>query len=252
MALWVLLFLPGMLWTDLQLDGVKRGGLANQPRERFPHPGSIIAANFTSPVDAIYLAAIFDPVFTVSYPNTRLVQKVGLLGAIMRALGSVHTVPPPDARLVSIKTLLKQYPGRVVAVFPECSTTNGKGILPLSPSLLHTPPDVLIFPVSIRYSHSDVTTPLPSRWMRFLWNLLSRFTTTIRVRVAEGQVNLTSAHTNGHIPPPGENREPLSVEEQKVLDRVGEALARLSRVKKVALTMDDKTAFITALTKKKA
>lgn len=249
--------IPGIWWIDLQLDGVKRGTLANQPRERVPHPGSIIAANFTSPIDAIYLATIFDPVFTVSYPGSRQVQKIGLLGAVMKALAPVRTSPPRGAKLVDIKDLLKEYPDRVIAIFPECGTTNGKAILPFSPSVLQCPPDIHIFPVSIRYTPSDVTTPIPGQWFGFLWNLLSRPTTCIRVRIAEGQVNSAAAQTNGVSEHPdlrhrNENGAAISGNEQRLLDRIGEALARLSRVKRVGLTLKDKEAFIGALRGKKA
>lgn len=259
MALWGMMGIPGIWWVDLQLDGVKRGTLADQPRERVPHPGSIIAANFTSPVDAIYLSAIFDPIFTVSYPGTRKVQHIGLLGAVIMALSPVRTAPPKNARLVDIKDLLDEYPDRVIAVFPECGTTNGKAILPFSPSIVQCPPDVHIFPVSIRYTPSDVTTPVPGQWLTFLWNLLSRPTTCIRVRIAEGQMNSATAHTNGVTS--GTSHElryrnsantPVSSDEQRVLDRIGEALARLSRVKRVGLTLEDKTAFVNALNGKKA
>lgn len=244
---------------DLQLDGVKRGTLADQPRERVPHPGSVIAANFTSPIDAIYLAAIFDPVFTVSYPNTREVQHIGLLGAVVKALSPVRTAPPKGAKLVDIKDLINQYPNRVIAVFPESGTTNGKAILPFSPSIVQCPADVHIFPVSIRYTPSDVTTPVPGQWFKFLWNLLSRPTTCIRVRIAEGQMNTAVAKTNGiststaptDLRYRNEAGADVTPEEQRVLDRIGEALARLSRVKRVGLTLKDKTAFVDAINGKK-
>jgi 1-acyl-sn-glycerol-3-phosphate acyltransferase len=253
-----LMAIPGIWWIDLQLDGVKRGTLADQPRERFPHPGSVIAVNFSSPIDAIYLAAIFDPIFTISYPNTRRVQRVSLLGAVLAALSPVRTAPPKNAKLVEIKDLLASNPGQIVAVFPECGTTNGKAILPFSPSILQTPADVHIFPVSIRYTPSDVTTPVPGKWFRFLWDLLSRPTTCIRVRIAEGQINTSAAQVNGvSHSAPAELRQrndvsaDVSAEEQRVLDRVGEALARLSRVKRVGLTMKDKASFVDALASKK-
>lgn len=259
MALWGLMAIPGIWWVDLQLDGVKRGTLADQPRDRFPHPGSVIAANFTSPIDAIYLAAIFDPVLTVSYPGTRLVRRVGLLGAITNALGPVRTAPPKANNLVPLADILRDFPGRVVAIFPECGTTNGKAILPFSPSLLGAPSDVQIFPVSLRYTPSDVTTPVPGQWVRFLWNLLSRPTTLVRVRIAEGQANSSAAQTNGASSAlegsGARSRQAdgdLSGNEQKVLDRIGEALARLSRVKRVGLTMKDKAAFVDAVKGKKA
>jgi hypothetical protein len=249
--------IPGIWWVDLQLDGVKRGTLADQPRERFPHPGSVIAANFSSPIDAIYLAAIFDPIFTISYPDTRKVQRVSLLGAVLAALSPVQTGPPRNAKLVEIKDLLDSNPGQIIAVFPECGTTNGKAILPFSPSILQTPADVHIFPVSIRYTPSDITTPVPGKWFRFLWDLLSRPTTCIRVRIAEGQINTSAAKTNGvtssssELRNRGDASSSVSPDEQRVLDRVGEALARLSRVKRVGLTMKDKAAFVDALNGKK-
>lgn len=255
-ALWGLMAIPGIWWVDLQLDGVKRGTLSEQPLDRFPHPGSVIAANFTSPIDAVYLAAIFDPVFALAYPGTRRLQHVGLLAAIAAALGPVRTAPPPGAVLVDLEDLLREHPDRVIAIFPECGTTNGKAILPLSPSLLRCPSDAHLFPVSIRYAPSGVTTPVPGRWLVFLWNLLSRPTTCIRVRVAEGQLGAAAA-SNGT----GELRRrradvdadaasDISSQEQRVLDRVGEALARLSRVKRVALTMKDKAAFVEALNRR--
>ncbi|KAG5995198.1 hypothetical protein E4U54_002912 [Claviceps lovelessii] len=263
-ALWGLMAIPGIWWVDLQLDGVKRGTLADQPLERFPHPGSVLAANFTSPIDAVYLAAIFDPIFTVSYPGERRVQRVSLLGAIMHALGPVQTAAPAGAKLLPLKHLLDEYPDRVIAVFPECGTSNGKAILPFSPSLVETPANVPMFPVSIRYTPPDVTTPVPGRWLGFLWNLLSRPTSCIRVRVAESQMNTAAAakpiHSAGSISPNGHGRTDLKLrrsggggahsdcgpEEQRVLDRIGEALARLGRVKRVGLTMNDKVAFVSA------
>ena len=241
--------IPGIWWVDLQLDGVKRGTLADQPRDRFPHPGSIIAANFTSPIDAVYLAAIFDPVFTLSYPDERRVRKVSLLGVVAAALGPVRTAPPPGAKLLELTQLLERYPDRIILVFPECGTTNGKAILPLSPSVLQTPPDIHIFPVSLRYTPADVTTPVPRQYLKFLWSLLSQPTTCIRVRVAEGQFNMAAARTNG-VPADVKFRgasNGITGEEQRVLDRIGEALARLGRVKRVGLSLKDKAAFIQAL-----
>ncbi|OAA58226.1 Phospholipid/glycerol acyltransferase [Cordyceps fumosorosea ARSEF 2679] len=259
-ALWCLLGVPGIWWVDLQLDGVKRGTLADQPRRRFPHGGTVIAANCTSPVDVVYLAAVFDPVFTLSYPGTRRVRRVGLLAAVLATLAPPPTTAPgPAEDLVSVADLLREYPDRPIALFPECTTTNGKAILPLSPSLLACPPDVLVFPVSLRYTPADVTTPVPGRWVAFLWNLLSRPTTCIRVRIAEGRFNTAAASTNGVSPAvSGELRArggtsgEVTAEEQRVLDTIAEALARLGRVKRVGLTVEDKAAFVRALSRKRS
>lgn len=196
--LWGLMAIPGIWWVDLQIDGVKRGTLASSPRERVPYPGSVIAASFTSPLDVLYLAAVFDPVFTISYPGTRKVKRVGLLNALAYAF-SAPVLDLPGKGLTDVKSLLEEYPDRIIAVFPEGSTTNGRGILPLTPSLTTTPADKRIFAVSLRYTPPDITTPVPGIGgvVGFLWKLLSRPWHQIRVRIAEGVRN--EKLTNGYV-----------------------------------------------------
>ncbi|KAI0552216.1 hypothetical protein F4679DRAFT_102926 [Xylaria curta] len=255
--LWALLGIPGIWWVDLQLDGVKRGSLSQQPADRFPRERAVIAAQFTSPVDAVYLAAIFDPIFVVSYPGTRKVQRVSLFRAMALALAP-PTTAVPRMGLITLRALVEQNPHRVIAVFPEMTTTNGKGILPFSPSLLSCPADATIFPVSMRYTPADITTPVPGAWMPFLWNLLSKPTHYIRVRVAEGVSN-TSVATNGVTHPEMEDRagsggdggEDVTPEERRLLDHVAESLARLARNKRVGLTLSDKAAFVEVWSKGK-
>lgn len=261
LLLWGMLGIPGVWWVDLQLDGVKRGSLSQQPPSRVPHPGSVIAAQFTSPVDALYLAAIFDPVFAVSYPRTRRVRRVSLFQAIALALSPPALEPPASAKLTTLRALVERNPHRVVAVFPEMSTTNGKGILPFSPSLLSAPAEAKIFPVSMRYTPPDITTPVPGAYATFLWNLLSRPTHCIKVRIADAVLNTPAAASRGSADGASEEEEgadggsyarqeeDLTPDEKRVLDRVGEDLARLARNKRVGLTLRDKIAFVEAWNK---
>ncbi|KAJ3940056.1 Lysophosphatidic acid:oleoyl-CoA acyltransferase 1 [Colletotrichum fioriniae] len=227
--LWGMMGIPGIWWVDLQLDGVRRGTLADQPPQRFP-------------------------------TRAPSVEQISLLRAVFYALAPVRFAPPPSSsrKLTDLAALVARYPDRVVVVFPEGGTTNSKGVLPFTPSLLAVSPEVRIFPVSIRYTPADVTTPIPGRWAKFLWDLLSRPTTCIRVRVAESILNSSAAQTNGvsssvagdtaqrRIGAGGGDAPALSIEEQRVLDKVGEALARLCRNKRVGLTLRDKSAFIEA------
>lgn len=270
LLVWALLAIPQIWWGDLQLDGVKRGSLSQQPPGRMPSapPASLIAASFTSPVDAVYLAAVFDPIFTVSYPRSRKVSKVGLWGAIWHALSPAQLrAGPPDGGLTTLDALLAENPGRVVAVFPECATTNGQGILPFSPSLLAAPAEAKIFPVSIRYASPAITTPVPGAWASFLWRLLSRPTHVMRIRIAEavyntsGAVNGVSEASGVDLPArseggsrsggnSGEEPTKITAEERRVLDRVAENLARLGRNKRVGLTIEDKAKFVEAWKRK--
>ncbi|KAI9734087.1 MAG: hypothetical protein M1818_007025 [Claussenomyces sp. TS43310] len=273
--LWMILGVPGIWWIDLQIDGVKKGSLGRGNADRVPEPSNVIASSFTSPIDSLYLAAIFDPIFTVSYPHTRQVQYISLLGSILRALSGPQEYPPPGARLVDLRTLVAEHPKRVIVVFPECTTTNGKGILPFSPSLVTLLPTTKIFPVNLRYTPSDITTPLPGTYLSFIWNLLSQPTHCIRVRIAEVVYNTgkfadldkkeryltNSLDTLGEDPAMMSSTETLTnvtsqndeikPHERRVLDKVGEALARLGRVKRVGLTLKDKAAFVEAWSKRR-
>lgn len=230
-----------------------------------PQPGSVIASSFTSPIDAVYLAAIFDPVFTASYPSTRQVECISLLQAVLRAFAPPSTQPAPRACMVDMATLVQTYPNRAIVMFPECTTTNSRAILPLTRALSAVPPSIKIFPVSLRYTPVDVVTPVPGTYLSFLWTLLSRPTHCIRVRIAECVV---SGHRPLDTPPARSTRRStyntnyldtldqdpaingdVTAAENALLDHVGESLARLGRVKRVGLGVKEKQDFVRLWTK---
>ncbi|KAK3702183.1 Lysophosphatidic acid:oleoyl-CoA acyltransferase 1 [Vermiconidia calcicola] len=192
--LWCILGIPGVWWIDIQVDGVRRGSLSQFPRGRLPSPGTIIASSYTSPLDILYLSAIFDPIFTVSSPGSRLVRPVTIEGA----LASTFALNPPfpfnnQNPAQRLSDLIKQNPTRTLVVFPESTTSNARGILKSSHSLLSASASTSIFPVSLRYTPTDIVTPIPG-WLevaRFIWRLNSRPTHCIRVRIG-APVSLTS------------------------------------------------------------
>ncbi|CAI7614561.1 unnamed protein product [Penicillium pancosmium] len=256
-ALWCILGVPSIWWIDLQVDGVRKGSLSKHQQARLPQPGSVIASSFTSPIDAVYLAAIFDPIFTASYPNTKQVERISLLQAILRAFAPPSISPAPGTTLVDVSSLVSKYPNRPIVIFPECTTTNSRGILPLSQSLLGVPSKTKIFPVSLRYTPVDVVTPLPGSYVSFIWTLLSKPTHCIRVRIAEAVQRGASAID---LPPARSTRKStfetnyldtldqvdgeVSGADSALLDQVGEALARLGRVKRVGLGVKEKVDFV--------
>jgi 1-acylglycerol-3-phosphate O-acyltransferase len=217
----------------------------------------VIASSFTSPIDAVYLAAIFDPVFTASYPNTRQVERISLLQATLRAFAAPSTHPEPSTKLVDVAALVEKYPNRPIVIFPECTTTNGRGILPLSHALLGVPSKTKVFPVSLRYTPVDVVTPLPGSYISFLWTLLSKPTHCIRVRIAECVMNTRSAvdapparstrqstYSSNYLDTLEQDEGGVTAGEKAFLDNVGEALARLGRVKRVGLGVKQKQEFV--------
>ncbi|CAA9963192.1 hypothetical protein PTNB73_06697 [Pyrenophora teres f. teres] len=278
-VLWLMAGIPGVWWVDLQVDGVKRGQL-NPASNYYPKAGSVIASSFTSPLDPLYLAGIFQPIFTRSYPHHRYVERITLFRAILLAFSPPALTPQDPSKLVSLKQLTQENPNRIICVFPETTTTNGRGILPLCPSLLSADGKTKIYPVNLRYTPQDVTTPVPGGYLSWFWGLLSKPTHQMRVRIASRVYNNSNQDTperqklaekasgyetnifdqpefrNGasgkhgeggdgmHVDVGGAVQREVSEQEQKVLERVAEDLARLGRVKRVGLGVEDKVAFL--------
>lgn len=284
--LWCILGIPGVWWVDLQIDGVRRGSLAKKEGGvvgsaggkgsarlvnggYLPGPGTIIAASHTSPLDVLYLAAIFDPIFTQSYANSRKVRPLTIESAL---LSCFTTTPAPKdgnkSNLPTLTALHRANPSRILVVFPEATTSNSRSILALTPSLLSAAQGTKVFPVSLRYTPNDVVTPLPG-WReaaKFAWRLGSRGTHCIRVRISKAKVVGVAGGEGGKGSGSGfernffdtlqvegrssrgegedEGEESLTEVEKKALDAVADDLARLGRVKRVELGVREKAKFV--------
>jgi len=165
--------------------------------------------------------------------------------------------------MLDLQTLTAQNPKRYVVVFPECTTSNGRAILPFSPSLLSASPKTKIYPVSLRYTSPDITTPIPHTYFTFLWNLCSRPTHCIRTRIAEyvynpatkqansvtSAVDATDVSSEADTLVGSDEDIGMNKEERAFLDKIAEALARLGRVKRVGLGVKEKQDFVAMWTK---
>ncbi|TKA63050.1 hypothetical protein B0A55_12226 [Friedmanniomyces simplex] len=309
---WCLLGIPGVWWIDLQVDNVRRGSLSQTPRGRLPYPGTIIASSYTSPLDVLYLAAIFDPIFTQSYRNSRLVRPITQETALancfsitnpLELVGAAAAATAAGQKTLPLADLVKQNPTRIIVLFPESTTSNGRGILKLSPSLLSAAQDTKVFPVSLRYTPADVVTPIPGWFeaLRFIWRLNSGQTHCIRVRIGKATTiarglslsaspsttTTNSSALSGVSSSPSQARSRATADrasvgrgsfesnffdtlqaspaqkvagdisddegngavteaERRVLDAVAEDLARLGRVKRVDLGVEEKARFVEA------
>lgn len=219
----------------------------------------------------LYLAAIFDPIFTQSYPGSRRVTPLSLEGA----LAACFSMPTSADQTVELADLVAQNPQRVVVVFPESTTSNGRGVLRLSPSLLSAGKKTSIYPVSLRYTPADVVTPIPGaiEAARFLWKLCSRQTHCIRVRVGIPlTLNQQQAASEDASREASRGRQKkaydtnffdsfqsseddsaadgLAPAERRALDVVTESLSRLGRAKTLGLGVEEKTRFVDAWTGK--
>ncbi|KAF1961964.1 hypothetical protein CC80DRAFT_531723 [Byssothecium circinans] len=254
----IILTIPGVWWVDLQVDGVKRGRLAEN-KHHLPRAGTIIAASFTSPLDPLYLAGIFTPVFTRSWVGEKKVEVISLFRAICLAFSKPELEPPTNAKLITLSELTERFPDSIICVFPETTTTNGRGILRFSPSLLTVNPRTKIYPVHVKYTPGDITTPVPGTVLSWTWRLLSKPTHVMRVRIARQIYNNTADpdaarasavdsgfNTNIFDGPQMRNGvgTPEKERELEWLESVREDFARLGRVKRTALGAEEKVAFV--------
>lgn len=149
--LWLILGIPGIWWIDLQVDGVKKGSLAQTPRSRLPGARTVIVSSHMSPIDVLYLAAIFDPVFTESFAGVKGVKAVSLAQAMALCFCKPRIKPDEGEEVQSLESMVTRNKQRCIVVFPEATTSNGRSILRLAPSVLSAGQDTRVFPVSLRY-----------------------------------------------------------------------------------------------------
>jgi 1-acylglycerol-3-phosphate O-acyltransferase len=120
----------------------------------------------------------------------------------------------------------------------------------------------------MRYTAPDITTPIPGSFLTFLWNLCSKPTHCIRIRIAEAVYNTSSSQKiSSSVKTPSyrtnyldsmqdetvsnadtlvgeESDGPTTKDEKAFLDSIGIALARLGRVKRVGLGVKEKQEFV--------
>lgn len=248
-----------------------------------PAAGSVVASSHTSPLDILYLATILDPIFTQTYPGSKLVRPISLPAALLSCFSSPPTRLPPASskeagQLTTLSALTAKNPSRITVVFPEATPSNGRAILTLTPALLSASPRTKIYPVSLRYTPTDIVTPLPGLIpaLHFTWSLLASSTHCIRTRigaavrnppadaVAEQRSSSSSssggASNSGRRPGGGYESnyfdtlqrdsadegedDGLLEPERRVLDMVADSLARLGRVKRVGLGAREKARFV--------
>lgn len=191
------------------------------------------------------------------------------------ALAGCFSLVTSPGETVQLSRLVAQNPKRVIVVFPEGTTSNGRGVLRLSPSLLSASKSTHIYPVSLRYTPADVVTPIPGsvEAFRFLWKLCSRQTHCIRVRfglpmtllqqqkaiepgreASRGRDKRNSYDTNFfdsfEKDDANTSEDGLTGAEGRALDVVAESLSRLGRAKTLGLGLEEKTKFVDAWTGK--
>jgi hypothetical protein len=234
LAVRLLLLLLGFYFIESKWVSLKRGkALKNYadvwPRGRTISHGDLLICNHVSYVDLLYLYFRFNPVFTsvcIEADDTYYLTNVSLIGALWNIINpSKKTSADTFKDIRSIIEYAKVNKFGPVIVFPEGSTSNGRGLLKFIAPIVQE-----IFESSISfhlvgfkyhyesYSPSYTVGSLPLH----LFQLCNQLYNTLEVR---------------YLVPDDSN-------EIKTYDALVEAFSTILRVPKTAISYEDKIDFV--------
>lgn len=156
----------------------------------FLRPGSLVIANFTSPLDAIILASQYRCIFLINSNENRFEAMTAVAAACqaLRLPQSGKTGLPLDVVVNTAKQT-----GAIVVYFAEGTTSNGKALLPLKDMdpFIFKNINSEIYPAAFRYTPSYLSTPLPKSILGFIWQILtSSWSYAVSIKIARGPVVL--------------------------------------------------------------
>ncbi|WBW74281.1 1-acylglycerol-3-phosphate O-acyltransferase Vps66 [Schizosaccharomyces osmophilus] len=127
--------------------------------------GDIVAVNHTSPVDILSVSSLFDCVFVQANCKSSNVLPVSSITAFFSCFSRLNLMlSPPKRDLRPLSEICKDATknGKVVILFPEGSTTNGRGLCKLTKCLESAGSTDRIFCLYIRYLPAAITLSIPS------------------------------------------------------------------------------------------
>ncbi|ETW84557.1 hypothetical protein HETIRDRAFT_171061 [Heterobasidion irregulare TC 32-1] len=282
------LFILGFLWIPVETVTRKRGRVGKTEESWTPRAGDLIVSNWVSWIEILWLAFRFNPVFVLpvssqitplpaSRESTPVMKTPGRrTGTGSAAIHSTSTrsantpIPITGFRRVSLLSIicatgqvplldsaakassleeLRKTVDRPIVVFPECTTSNGRGLLRFAEIFTdrHVPiKGYKVFVMCIRYdpptafsptpSHSIPTSSNPLPHLFELATALKPLTASVRLlSMSESPSSpsfLVNEVTSGDF-----GRDPLS-------SACGALIAQLGKLKRVGMGWEDKAAFL--------
>lgn len=177
-----------------------------------PKSGDVLIVNQSSPIDIMILTYLYPSAIFTSCDSEMLFETQSALSAFMARFNCKRV-----RKGCTINDLLSdrsRFQDRVIVVFPECTTSNNRGLLAFCPLMLDR-----AFVMSIKYNNpAYLSTPIPKTYWSFLWALASLLSHSCRLKGSSQQLELDFAG----------------------------AIARFARVPKTNLGIDQKEEFLEA------
>jgi hypothetical protein len=279
------LFILGISWISVEQVTRKRGrGIGTNERWK-PRAGDIIVSNWASWIDVLWLSISFNPIFVLpiseaipehsrSSTPTKLspgrrtgtgsayirssdiatVPRIPILGFQVVSLFKMITltghVPPFD--LGSRKTTLEEIrrtASRPIVVFPECTTSNGRGLLRFA-NVFHQNVPVKkyqVFILCVRYDPPTILSPTLS------YSIPSNMFNPLSHMFCLG-MSLSSAQMSIRLLKPSESPgSQLFISSEILSDYTGEdqlsetcavLIAHLGKLKRTRMGWEEKSSFL--------
>ncbi|EPY51770.1 acyltransferase [Schizosaccharomyces cryophilus OY26] len=148
-------------------------------------PGDIVAVNHTSPVDVLIVSSLFDCIFvkTNCQSNVFPVSSTSSFFSCFSRLSFMLSPSKKDLRPLSEICKDASKTGKVVVVFPEGTTTNGRGLCQLTKCLESAGSTDRIFCLYLRYLPAAITLSVPSM-LTFISSILLTISFETRARMS--------------------------------------------------------------------
>jgi len=234
------LFYMGFNWIDSQKVTLTRGRKHTKNEITKVSHGDVVVCNCQSYVEVLYFLFKFNPTFIKIYENGK-VKPISFLEAI-KITGSYPELKEEEG-IVTLKDIIKESKEKKtgpIVVFPEGTTTNGKGLLKFLPVFKDfTPKDELVLHVySIKYQFygHNVSYTVGSKFAH-LYNLCTKIHHAMTVKylsAEESQFNDIAAQAD----------LPNSVVEGQLGAHISKLIGQVLRIRKTGLSAKDKQEFL--------
>ncbi|RKO91943.1 hypothetical protein BDK51DRAFT_23060, partial [Blyttiomyces helicus] len=242
-----ILFLFGFYWIDSSLSSTRKGWVVGVERRAWHlvgaasvRSGDIIVANHASYIDILYLAFRFSPTFLHISRNGR-VRPI----TMWDALTSVGDYPVLDAAedkltLIEAADRAREGSGGPVVVFPEGTSSNGRGLLKFFPVFSAIEPEALkgrLVILALKYSYEEFcpSFTVGNRLSHVFW-LLCQFSNDLQVKqLPPDEVTLSATARDAGS---------FNMEEGVVGSQIGTLLGHMFRHRKTGMGAKDKQDFL--------
>ncbi|KAJ3373015.1 hypothetical protein HDU91_001448 [Kappamyces sp. JEL0680] len=182
----ILLFLAGFYSiTSVQVDIKKTRGARERKElqaKLSKTPGKstrLIVTNHTSYIDVLYFAYRYAPLFLLVTLDGKVVP-----ASPLQALVRSGSNPALDPAAVSLEEFLDGYTDSVpLVIFPEATTSNGRGLLQFMVQFARVPSHVQLEVIGLRYTWDNFCPCYTTGSLRMhCWTLLQQYSNSLDVR----------------------------------------------------------------------